>query len=290
MRIGFVTQLLWDRYGDFWVRLLEDAGAQIEFPDPERTLSLFADDRVKRASGTGLKLAVAQALALAHTDLILAPALNHAAESTRGGGQDPWIADFPAALATTGGLPRVTGVPAWLDAGFKGRVVEILQTVTHDPGSTRRLLDRHRSGLRTGGKPRPRGGDANPPAGALGIAVLGQPWNLVSDVLAVVTPEGAYPLLQNELAPDRLREEGERADPKAIPSDQEVLGAARLLSRRGSVAELHMIVDEESGSDLWLVDRVDRLSHKPVVRRSLAELLEGQPDRLLQIPASTGGA
>src|SRR5690625_4725391 len=198
MRVGFVTQLLWDRYGEFWVRLLEDAGAQIELPDSDRTTSLLGDERVARASGMGLKLGVAQALALADNDLIIAPSLNHGAESPRGGGQDPWIADFPSALALAGGLPRIVGVPAWLHTAFEGLPVELLQAVTYDPGSTRRLLDRHRTGLKGGGRQGSTRRSPVAPAGALGVALLGQPWHLGSETVALATPEGAYALPQSD--------------------------------------------------------------------------------------------
>jgi hypothetical protein len=281
MRVGFVTQLLWDRYGRFWRRLLEDAGAEIVLPEPEPTLAALEDARVTSVPGVAQRLAVAQSFNLERADLIIAPSLNAGCESARGSGQDPWIADFPAALATLGGLPPVTGVPAWLAPQQETLVVRLLQQVGRDPGRIRRVWDRHRAGLRAQASPEPAW-DVRVP-GRSTVGVIGQPWLLQDRLVDLAVPAEARGIGQQRLDPDRLMEEGSRVDPRMTRTDQEVMGAARIFSRRGTIDELHMIVDESSGSDLWLRDRVARQATKPLVVHELGRLLgEAGPAGLLR--------
>jgi hypothetical protein len=279
MRVGFVTQLLWDRYGRFWRRLLEEAGSEILIPDREQTLLALQSPRVAAVPGLAFRLAVAQAFALERADLIIAPSLNAGSESQRGGGQDPWVADFPGALATMGGLPPVTGVPAWLEPSQETLVIEILQQVARDPGRVRRVWDRHRFGLRGDELKEP---SWNKAPGSVIVGVVGQPWLLSDELLAKVVPAGARGIGQHRLDPKSLRQEGARVDPRMTPTDREVMGAVRLFSRRGTVTALHMIVDEGSGPDLWLRDRVSRHATKEVTVHGLSDLLGGAaPEGLL---------
>lgn len=281
MRVGFVTQLLWHRYGRFWRQLLEEAGVEVLFPDREQTLLAYESPRVAAVPGIAFRLAVAQAFALERADVIIAPSLNSGSESQRGGGQDPWVADFPAALATLGGLPPVTGVPAWLAPDQETLVIETLQQVARDPGRVRRVWDRHRTGLRVQDVREPAWGRAVPGRGNVGV--IGQPWLLADELVAQTVPAGSTGIGQHRLDPGRLREEGSRIDPRMTPSDREVMGAARLFSRRGNVDELHLIIDETSGADLWLRERIARQSSKPLRVHELSELLgDSGPAALLQ--------
>ncbi|HEX7002834.1 MAG TPA: hypothetical protein VF168_01445 [Trueperaceae bacterium] len=277
MRIGFVTQLLWERYGPFWQRLFEEAGVEVLFPDEEKALASLDDDRVRSVSGASFRLAVAQALSLAQVDLLVAPSLNPASEARRGGGQDPWVSDFPAALGTIGGLPPVLGVPALLAPEQQTLVVETLQQLIRDPGRVRRVWDRHRAALRHEPVPPPSWTTV---AGRKTIGVVGQPWLLRSQLVERVAPEGVTAIGQHRLDPLLLREEGERIDPRMIPTDREVLGAVRHFSRRGSVSELHLVIDETSGADIWLRERALKQSAREIVVRPLTELVSG-PEELL---------
>ena len=76
-----------------------------------------------------------------------------------------------------------------------------------------------------------------------------------------------------------LRAEGRRIDERLIPTDSEVLGAARYLGRKGSVDKLVMVADKTSGADAWLVGRVQKLTHKPLEIIYLQDILE--PDALV---------
>ena len=279
MRVGFLTQLLWDRYGSFWQRLLEDAGVDIHFADEERVREKLKDPRVRAVPGYAFRLAVAQAVALMQVDLLVAPSLNPGSEARRGGGQDPWISDFPGALGTIGGLPPVLGVPALLAPEQQSLVVETLQQLTRDPGRGRRVWDRHRAALRHEPRPQP---SWSAPAGAELVGVVGQPWLIRPGLVAKLAVDGARVVSQGQLDPLRLREEGERVDPLMIPTDQEVLGAVRHFSRRGSVARIHMLVDESSGADIWLRERALKQTAKPLKVHRLEELLSG-PEELLEL-------
>lgn len=266
-----MTQLLWNRYGGFWQRLLEDAGAEVLMPDLEQAQAALELPRVAAVPGLALRLAVAQAFSLERADVIVAPSLNAGSESARGAGQDPWIADFPGALATLGGLPPIIGVPAWLAPEQETLVIETLQQVGRDLGRLRRVWDRHRAGLHPERRAEP---GWSGPAGRKTVGVLAQPWLLTDELAARATPEGVHMISQHRLDPAVLRQEGARLDPRMTPTDLEALGAARLFSRRGSVSELLMIVDETSGSDRWLHSRVVKNVSKPVAVRKLSELLD----------------
>lgn len=271
MRVGFITQLLWERYGGFWARLLEDAGAEVRKPDPERTLALLGDERVSGVPGRAFRLAVAQALALSDCDLVVAPSLNHGSVSQRGGGQDPWIADFPGAVATLGGLPPLLAVPAWLDPAQESLAFGAIQQLSNEPGRARRIWDRHRSGLHHEPLAEPSWGAQA--AGGAGAGVLGQPWLVNDEVVNLLLPAASGVVAQHRVDPFRLRGEGSRVDPRLVPTDQEAVGAAHLFSRRGAIRELHLVVDESSGADLWLRDRIRRSTEKPLVTHELRDLL-----------------
>ena len=262
MRIGFVTQLLWSRYGEFWVKLVSAAGLEPVYAPPEKVRRVLTDTRLDRIPGMAFRLAAAQAQAL-EADVIFAPDLNPGESATRGGGQDAFIANFPEALATTlVGLPPVVGIPASLvDDGLEGLVVGTLLNLTHDPALVRRVWERQRSNARASRFTEPRW-RVNPSAGGT-VGIVGQPW-LLSDALAQRVAGPSHLVSQHQLSPALLRDEGRRLDDRLVGTDTEVLGAARFLGRKGSVKRLVMIADETSGTDAWLVAQVKRSATKPL--------------------------
>lgn len=273
MRVGFITSLLWPRYGAFWERLVRGAGAEAVYAPMEKVLEAVRDERLSAIPGVAFRLAAAQALAL-EADLILAPDLNSGADVARGSGQDPWIASFPEALSTTfAGLPPLLAVPASLEGSVESPAVRLLYTLTPDAAKVRRVWERVRSGAVP-----PRMGEPRWIEGAVGV--FGQPWLLSDALLARLEP----PLVsQHQLAPALLRAEGRRVDDRLIPTDAEVLGAARYLGRKGSVARLLMVTDETSGADAWLLRRARRLVHKPLEVVTLQDVATGEElDELLQ--------
>mgnify|MGYP001003820958 CR=1 FL=1 len=121
VRVGFVTQLLWPRYGRFWQQLAEAAGAESVFPDLAGVSAALHDEAVRNVPGAAFRLAAAQAVSLAEeVDVLVVPRLNRESEVARGAGQDPWISDFPGALqSAVPGLPAIRPVLAELDAGVE---------------------------------------------------------------------------------------------------------------------------------------------------------------------------
>jgi hypothetical protein len=280
MRFGFVTRLLWDRYGRFWARLLEAAGADVSLPDPERVAALAADRRLEAVSGRAFREATAQALALAGVDRLVVPELNPGYEGSRGSAQDPFVADFPGALAqVVPGLPPLVGIPADLAApDLESRAVSLLTAVASSPGAVRRVWQTHRADAKP---PRPTG---LPGAGGESrtLALVGQPWHLTETVRARLERGGERLLSAGQLAPNELRAEGWRVDPDLAPTDAEALGAVRRFARRGDVAALRMPVDDASGADAWLARKARAWSRREI------EIVPLEPDPA-PAPAADGG-
>lgn len=276
MRVGFITQLLWPRYGPFWLRLVQGLEAEAVFAAEDKLQLAWRDPRLEAVPGLALRLAVAQALSLQHCDLLIAPDLNPGADVPRGGGQDPWIASFPDTLATSlAGLPPVVGVPAALEPDLEGRAIEVMTLLDRDVGKVRRVWERYRRAARSPHPPEPRW--QRRPDERETVGLLAQPW-LLTDSLQASLAEGRHLVSQQQLEPVRLREEGYRVDTRLVPTDAEVLGAARYLSRRGSVERLELLLDRSSGADLWLEQQVAKVVHKPLSSVYLQDL---PPETLL---------
>ena len=273
MRAGFITQLLWPRYGEFWTKLVQGASLEPVYADDDKVRRALDDPRLDEVPGTAFRLAGAQALAL-DADVIFAPDLNPGESATRGGGQDAFIANFPEALASAlVGLPPVIGIPASLTGvGLETVVVSTLLSLTHDPGLVRRVWERQRPAARALRFPEPRWRVRPSDGGTVGV--VGQPW-LVNDTLARRVAGGSHVVAQHQLDPALLREEGRRIDDRLVGTDTEVLGAARFLGRKGSIERIVMIADETSGVDAWLVSQVRRTAHKPLSVAYVQRLDEG---------------
>lgn len=272
MRVGFITQLLWPRYGDFWVRLVEGVGAEARFPDSGRVLEHLPDNRLVDVPGAVFRLAVAQALSLQDTDLIVAPDLNFGTEVARGSGQDAFIASFPEALSSRfSGLPPIVAVPATL-LDLETRAVEFLLTLSRDAAQVRRVWERNRALAVPPRYAEPRW-TVHP---FETVGVVGQPWLLSEALVARLQGETGHTVSQHRLEPQTLREEGWRAEPRLVPTDAEVLGAARLLGRRAAVARLRFVADASSSADAWLAAQVTKLTHKPLSVTYLQDVLSAE--------------
>lgn len=275
VRVGFVTQLLWRRYGPFWRQAVEGAGATAVFPDLEGVRRALNDEAVLNVPGAAFRLAAAQAVALAEeVDLLVVPSLNRDSAVARGSAQDPWIADFPRSLhGAVPGLPTLRPVPADMGLPVESDAVALLQTLLHDPAQVRRVWSR----LKPVAKP-PRLKPVNwnlRPGELATVALIGQPWLLNDDLAALLTAPEENVVPQHRLDPLELRDEGLRAEPQLIDTDAEVLGAARSSARRSSVTRLRLLVDASSGSDAWLAKRVEKAVHKPVEVVSVQDALQG---------------
>ncbi len=278
MRVGMISQLLWARYGDLWERLLTGVGTEVQRAAPEEVAKALQDERLGVVSGFAFKLAAAEALAFENADVILAPELNPNTDSLRGSGQDPFISSFPEALSTSvSGLPPILSVPASLEGNVETLVISTLHTLTRDPALVRRVWERQRSSARAPKIAEPRWRVRPSEGGTVGV--IAQPWLLREEVMRAALGETeVHVVSQSQLDPAMLRAEGSRVDERLIPTDSEVLGAARYLGRKGSVSKLLMIADASSGADAWLVRRVQKLTHKPFEAVYLQDSLE--PDAL----------
>lgn len=269
LRVGFVTQLLWDRYGEFWRDLVVGAGAVAEFPRAERVKEALAADETQGAPSVSFRLAVAQAAALTHCDLVVLPRLNPETDSQRGSAQDRWVADLPGAVAdSVGSLEQVYGVAAYPDPEIETSAVLLLQRLLGDRAAVPRVWSRHRRAAERQAVARPARGSgaaaARPLAAGGAVAVISQPWLLSEKLEARLRGEDERLVTQLSLDPARCRAEAWRVDDRLIGSDAEVLGAARILSRRAGVESLRFLLDEGSDSDAWLLRRLRQASHKPV--------------------------
>lgn len=282
MQVGFLSQILWSRYGPFWQALAVEAGAEVRFADREAVLRAARSKALLSVPSLPFRLATAEALALHDCDLLIVPHPNAGASATRGGGQDPWISDFPNVLSATTGLLHVQGVPTELTAQVEPVAVEVLQRLTHDGGRIRRFWDRHRAALQA--RPLPQ----LPPTRRGTVAVLGQPWLLNEQLVQLAAGESEHVISQLQLEPGLLREEGSRAESSLLPTDLEVLGAGRWFSRRGGVERLVFVVDDGAGVDTWLANQLRKIVRKPLSVLSAQELLpEGQLEGSL---IAAGGA
>lgn len=275
VRVGFVTQLLWHRYGGFWRGLAEAAGAEVVFPTLTGVRAALSDPAVLNVPGAAFRLAAAQALSLAEeVDVLVVPRLNRESQVARGAGQDPWIADFPGALrSAVPGLPALRAVPADLGAEVESEAVAFVQALMRDAVQVGRVWSR----VRTQARPhRPAPVTWNYRPGELAtVALIGQPWLLNDALTRAVTGEGEHVVAQHRLDPLELRAEGHRADPQLVDTDAETLGAARLAARRSAVSRVRLLVDATSGSDAWLARRVEKTVHKPVQVLDVQDALAG---------------
>lgn len=275
VRVGFVTQLLWHRYGAFWRSLAEAAGAEVVLPTLGGVRSALLDAAVQGVPGAAFRLAAAQALSLAEeVDVLVVPRLNRESQVERGAGQDPWIADFPGALASAvPGLPAMRAVPTELGAEVEPEAVAFVQALMRDAVQVGRVWSRLRAQVRPY-KPAPVTWNYRP-GELVTVALIGQPWLLNDALAAAATREGEHVVAQHRLDPLELRAEGHRADPQLVDTDAETLGAARLAARRSAVSRLRLLVDPTSGSDAWLARRVEKTVHKAVQVVDLQDALAG---------------
>lgn len=267
VRVGFVTQLLFERYGSFWRALVSAAGMSVVLPTRHGVMAHAQAVDPELAPGLWFRLAAVQAASLADCDLIVVPELNPDTDAVRGSAQDRWVADVAGALVdAVAGLPPVVSVAAYPDSGLESRAVALLQTMLHDSAAVKRVWGRLRADARklmqaTATRPQ----HSSVESSALpSQALVGQPWAVTTAVMRAATASGLTGLSQRSLDSQRARDEGWAFDAKLIASDAEVIGAARILSRRAGVSSLRFLIDDMAGSDAWLARRVGQAVHKPV--------------------------
>lgn len=269
MRIGFITQLLWPRYGQFWQPFVAELGAEVLLPAPEDSRAYLRDTRVRQVQGLAFQCAAAQALALhaAGVDMLIVPQLNPEDASSKGSAQDPWIASFPVMLANQlHNLPPVHAVPTWLEQ-LETPATTLAQILCPDPRQRRLAWERHRQHSKPPAYPEPqrRRADIGSSFGLIAAPWLLQPSLLSSVAQYLQTQHGAVHVVgQQHFAPSALQQEGQRHDPDLLPTDSEVVGASYRLGRKGDIDALVMLLDRDSSSDAQLFRRVQRHVRKPL--------------------------
>ena len=254
MRVGFIRQLHWNRYGDFWQSIVKDAGSEAVFANKDAVLGALKDDRLEPIPGISFKLAVAEALALADCDLLIVPDLNQNKDFSKGSGQDPWIANFPETLQKTiKNLPEIFAVPGNSSSLSQERAIELLMNLSHSPSTVKNVLYNNQNKLN-----KQNLNDRVIDKPGYNKALIGQSWLL----------EKLYPalkqnlLLQTDIKPEVLIKEAKRLDQRLIETDAEVLGAAQMFNRKASINEIILLVDKNSAADLWLNRRLAKVIRK----------------------------
>ncbi len=260
VRIGFLTHLLWDRYGPFWVSLARAAGAEVVFAEPDEVLARLTDPRTAAPPAIAFRLAVAAALALEDVDLLVVPRLNPETDGGPGSGQDPWIADLPATLGrTVGGGPTLWPVDAHLAGSLETPAVTFLARIARDAGSVRRVWSQHRAAARPPRRVPPS--LTVRPSDLRTVAVLGQPWTATPALTRLATRPAEHGVGPYGFEPADLRAEGWRVEPRWIDTDAEALGAVRRFARAAATVQtLRLVIDAASGSDAWLQRRAEALA------------------------------
>jgi hypothetical protein len=257
VRVGFVTPLLWPRFGPPWVAVLRDLGADVVLPAPEAVAEALADPRAAALPGLLPRLATAAALACGEVDLLLAPELMPPRDGGPGSAQDPWTAELPAMLSRTlAGAAPVLGLPSERGAHVAGRAMAILTRVHRDAGPVRRAWERHKRDLETPWRPAAGGGTRAVGGSGRSVALVASPWWLAPASLALLTGDDERITGQHELEPAEARAEGWRVRAEFAESDAETIGAARRFARQGGVDVVRLVVDPEAPSTPWLERRV----------------------------------
>ncbi len=270
MRVGFITQLLWTRYGPFWVNLFRGIGAEVVFADAKSVTYQTKRADLEEIDSLVFRLAVLQALSL-NVNFIVAPEINYSSKGTKGSAQDPWIANFVDTLTNkVKGLPPIIGVPATLSIPqhkLEKLVTQVLYPLARQVHDIKRVWERYYNNTKKQNYLKPY---LNPRENYLGI--IGQPW-LVDEALISVLNTANPILAQYQLDYSYLQQEGLRVRDDLISSDSEVIGAAHYLGRKGNIQEITMLADKSSGADIWLTKRVKRIVHKPFTIKYIQDLL-----------------
>jgi hypothetical protein len=266
VRVGFVTPLLWSRFGPAWSRVIADLGGEVVVPSPDDIAAALGDRRCELAPTLSARLAVAAAIVCRDCDLVVAPSLLAGERDGPGSAQDPWVAALPDMLAhAVPGLPTILAVPLEVGPGVASVVMPILTRVTRDVGLVRRAWDRHRRALEAPA-PAPVAGSDLPAGEGPHLAVVGAPWWFTAASVALLAGAAGRVSGQHLLVPSDAREEGRRVRADLCDVDAEVIGAARRFARRSEVDSLTLVIDDDALGDAWLTRRVRQLAPGARVR------------------------
>ena len=280
MRVGFLTPILWHRYGPLWQRLVAAVGAEPVLPEPEAVLR--AAEALPPTEGRLPWLARATLRALEDVDAVLVPRLLASGVEGGGSAQDPWIADLPALLdRAEPGAATLIAVPVETGPAVEGAVIPVLTRLQPDGGRVRRAWAQHRSEALRPWRPAPAS-----PVRAEGrrIALVGAPWWCVDALARHCTGPGETLVGQHVSDPAELRAEGRRWRSELNDVDAEVLGGVRRFARRSDVSALRLIVDDAAMADAWWSRRARGMAAERVEVTSLAQAVDAETLVRLLVP------
>lgn len=256
VRVGFVTPLLWQRFGPPWAALIADIGADAVQPAADEIVQALDDPRVAAVSALAPRIAVASAVACGNVDLLVVPQLLAPRDGGRGSAQDPWVADLPAMIARTlSGGPGVVPVPVERGPHVDNAVMPALMRINRDAGVVRRAWERRRRELETPWRgPVTRATPA--PGEGPRVALVGEPWWFTPATIPMLRQGAGRLVGQFQLDPEDVRAEGRRVRDDLVDPDAEVIGAARRFARQSAVDVVRLVLDRESGTAPWLERRV----------------------------------
>lgn len=280
MRVGFLTSILWDRYGPTWQRLVAAVGAEPVLPEPEAVLR--AGEALTPEDGWLPWLARATLRALGDVDAVVVPRLLPSGLEGAGSAQDPWVADLPALLARAEpGAAPLLAVPAETGADVEAAVIPLLTRLQRDAGRVRRAWAQHRSDALRPWRP---AAAAHHAAGTRRVALVGAPWWCVDALARHLTGPGETLIGQHASDPAELRAEGRRWRADLNDVDAEVLGGVRRFARRSDVSTVRLIADDAAMADAWWSRRARTLAAERVEVATLAEAVDSETLVRLFVP------
>jgi len=234
VRVGVLSSWLANRYLPFWESYLQ--ALEVEVVRPEAiTVDLPVPQPIRRV--------LSQVFSLKNqgVDFLLLPDVQLGVEA-RKVGPSPWLVDLAATLERlVPGLPPTLVVPAEVSLEVAGLAAKIGQHLTQNPMLARRALERTKHLLNAPFSPLKQSGTHL-------IGVVAQPM-LLSDpnwlaALGRGLAEYGLHLFLADKAPAELRQEGRHLElGLVLPTDLEVAGMHRYLSRLGKVRGLLYIHD-----------------------------------------------
>lgn len=272
MRVGFLTTVLWQRYGPPWAAMVADLGAEVVLPDPEAVVQALDDPRAATAPSLLPRLCLAALAACGPCDLVVAPSLVDLEDGGPGSAQDPWIASLPEALErATPGAAAVLGVPGEGGPAVERAVMPALTRIHRDVGLARRAWERRRAALSRPLPRRPASPRVLDPGGRR-VALVAHPWWLTPGGVELAGRGAGTVVGQHLLEPGEAREEGLRARADLVAPDAEAVGAARRFGRQGDVDVVRLLVDPDAPTSGWLERRVREVAGRKLEVVALTEL------------------
>jgi hypothetical protein len=276
VRVGFVTSLLWQRFGPPWAALIADIGAEVVLPSADEIVTALGDPRATEMSALAPRIAVASAVACGSVDLLVVPQLLAPRDGGRGAAQDPWVADLPAMIARTliGG-PGVVPVPVERGPHVVNAVMPALMRINRDAGVVRRAWERRRRELETPWRGPVTTATAAPTDGPR-VALVGEPWWFTPATIPILGQGAGRLVGQFQLDPEDARAEGRRVRGDLVDPDAEVIGAARRFARQSAVDVVRLVVDRESATAPWLERRVREVATRALEVVAVSDLADAE--------------